>query len=78
MKALYFHRDDPAIVFKLFYDEDPSIVLAQYKVIVKKSIENDFKVKIRIMINPDGLLEFESANLIENLVIDPLDPVSYG
>jgi heat shock protein 4 len=67
VKAVSFHKED-AVEFKLFYDPVPigaQELLATYLIHNPKPQNPDFKVKLRVHLNRDGVVEFDSSQLIE-------------
>jgi heat shock protein 4 len=69
VKAITFHREDPLIDFKLTYDPIPTgadALLAHYTIHNIKAKEADFGVKVRVILNKNGILEFDSAQLLED------------
>ncbi len=77
VKAITFHRDDPIINFKLSYDPVPEgidPVIAQYVVHNIKPKEPEFGVKIRVQLNKNGILEFDSAQMLEDYYEETIGP----
>jgi len=73
VKAITFHKEDPLIDFKLNYDPVPEGIdqlLAHYVIHNQKPKEQEFGVKVRVILNKNGILEFESANLNEDYYED--------
>jgi heat shock 70kDa protein 4 len=69
VKAITFHRDDPLINFKLTYDplpEGASPLVGNFLIHSIKPKETEFGVKVRVLLNKNGMVEFESANLNED------------
>lgn len=67
IKSVTFHRDE-VIDFKLFYDPVPAgadKLLAQFIVRPTKPKETEFGIKLRVQLNKDTVVEFDSAQLIE-------------
>jgi len=69
VKAITFHRDDPMIAFKLKYDPIPQGAdegIAEYKILTQKPKEPEYGVKIRVHLTESGVIEFDSAQLLED------------
>jgi heat shock protein 4 len=69
IKAITFHKDEPLINFKLTYDPCPPGVdplIANYTIQTIKPKEPEFGVKIRVQLNKNGIVEFDSAQLLED------------
>jgi len=67
VKAVSFHKED-AVEFKLFYDPVPigaQELLATYLIHNPKPSHSEFKVKLRVHLTRDGVVEFDSSQLIE-------------
>jgi heat shock protein 4 len=67
IKSVTFHRDEK-IDFKLFYDPVPAgadALLANFMIQPAKPKEKEFGIKLRVQLNRDGIVEFDSAQLIE-------------
>ncbi len=67
IKSVTFHRDEK-IDFKLFYDPAPAgadALLANFVIQPAKPKEKEFGIKLRVQLNRDGIVEFDSAQLIE-------------
>jgi heat shock protein 4 len=73
VKAITFHRDDPLINFKLAYDPVPDGIqglLANYVIHSLKPKEPEYGVKVRVVLNKNGLVELESAALNEDYYVE--------
>lgn len=67
VKAVSFHKED-AVEFRLFYDPVPigaQEMLSTYVIHNPKPKHPDFKVKLRVHLTRDGIVEFDSSQLIE-------------
>eukprot|EP00331_Platyophrya_macrostoma_P004412 CAMPEP_0176425616 /NCGR_PEP_ID=MMETSP0127-20121128/11484_1 /TAXON_ID=938130 /ORGANISM="Platyophrya macrostoma, Strain WH" /LENGTH=788 /DNA_ID=CAMNT_0017806789 /DNA_START=42 /DNA_END=2408 /DNA_ORIENTATION=+ len=76
VKAVSFHKED-AVEFRLFYDPVPigaQEVLATYVIHNPKPKETEFKVKLRVHLTRDGIVEFDSAQMIEEWEEDEEKP----
>jgi heat shock protein 4 len=78
VKAITFHeKDAPLIDFKLTYDPIPEgadQLLSHFVVQNQKAKEEKYDVKVRILLNKDGIIECESASLIEEYFEDVVVP----
>jgi len=77
VKAITFHKDEPLIDFKLYYE--PSVhgfdpILARYVIHSVKPKETEFGIKIRVLLNKHGIIEFDNAQLIEDYYEDIIAP----
>lgn len=78
VKAITFHeKDSPLIDFKLAYD--PPVPgaeshLTHFVVHNQKAKEEKYDVKVRILMNKDGIIECESASLIEEFFEEVVAP----
>lgn len=73
VKAITFHRDDPLINFKLAYDPIPEGIqslLANYAIHSLKPKEAEYGIKVRVVLNKNGLVELESAALNEDYYVE--------
>jgi len=76
IKSVTFHRDEK-IDFKLFYDPVPAgadALLANYVVQPGHPKEKEFGIKLRVQLNRDGIVEFDSAQLNEEYEDAPAAP----
>lgn len=67
VKAVSFHKED-AVEFRLFYDPVPigaQELISTYLIHNPKPQHPEFKVKLRVHFNRDGIVEFDSSQLIE-------------
>lgn len=70
IKSVTFHREE-IIDFKLTYDPAPpgaSALLANFVVHPCKVKEKEFGIKLRVQLNRNGVLEFDSAQCIEEYI----------
>jgi len=77
VKAITFHKDEPVIDFKLTYDPVPEGIdplIAHYRVHSVKPKEPEFGVKIRVQLNRNGIVEFDSAQLLEDYYEEVIAP----
>lgn len=76
IKSVTFHRDEK-IDFKLFYDPVPAgadALLANYIILPAHPKEKEFGIKLRVQLNRDGIVEFDSAQLNEEYEDAPAAP----
>lgn len=81
VKAITFHRDDPLINFKLTYDPTPEglqALVGNYLIHTIKPKETEFGVKVRVLLNKNGMVEFESAILNEDYYEEVKDEKKEG
>lgn len=77
VKAITFHKDEPLINFKLAYDPVPNGIdplIANYTIHTVKPKEPEFGVKIRVQLNRNGIIEFDSAQLLEDYYEEVIAP----
>lgn len=77
VKSINFHRED-AVEVKLFYDPVPygaEEQIATYLIEKTKPTIQDFKVKFKVQLNRNGVIEFENSQLIEEVEEEELQQV---
>jgi heat shock protein 4 len=78
VKSITFHREE-AVDFKLFYDPivegfDP--LIAQFFIHNQKAKEIEYGLKLRVHLNRNSIVEFESAQLLEDYYEEVITPVT--